>query len=276
MADNGIGGPVIGVSCDGIGYGTDGAIWGCEILVGDEADFARAGHLDYFPLLGGDSAAQDTWRPAAGLLHAAYGAEWRTEADFCLRRIESEAVRLADARLKGGARLPATSSLGRLFDAVAFLLGVCDRNRYEAEAAMTLEALARRHSSTRPLAFDIRGLATSAWPGEPLRLDVRPMVRELVARTRAGENSGPLARVFHDSVSAMLIEAARRVAERTGLDRVVLSGGCFANRLVLEAVSNGLASAGLAVFAHEHVPTGDGGIALGQAVVAAERRRRNR
>jgi hydrogenase maturation protein HypF len=138
MADNGISGPVVGVSCDGTGYGPDGAIWGCEVLVCDEAEYARAAHLDYFPLLGGDAAAQDTWRPAVGLLHEACGTNWRHAADFCLRRVEPEAVRLAEGRLAGGARVPLTSSLGRLFDAVAFILGVCDRNRYEAEAAMSL------------------------------------------------------------------------------------------------------------------------------------------
>lgn len=206
-----------------------------------------------------------------------------------------------------------TSSLGRLFDAVAFLLGICDQNRYEAEAAMGLEALARRQQSTGPLSFGIReespggsppprdeGHWKGLWTGEPLRLDVRPMIRELVEKARATSRAdaslavgarsddpmralpaqagrvGELARAFHETVAAMLVEAVRRVAKRSGLRRVALSGGCFANRLLMELMSNALSSAGLTVFSHRQVPTGDGGLALGQAVVAAERLRRTR
>ncbi|HOB74585.1 MAG TPA: carbamoyltransferase HypF [Phycisphaerae bacterium] len=298
MAENGIDGPVVGVACDGTGYGTDGAIWGCEILVCEEAAFTRAGHLDYFPLLGGDASARDTWRPAAGLLHATYGADWTRAADYCLRRVAPEAVAFVAGRLARGIHRPLTSSLGRLFDAVAFLLGVCDRNRYEAEAAMSLEALARQQPPAGPLAFEIHGDISSPvgdtprgamWSGEPLRLDVRPMVRELVERARSldtgrpahgigtsSERVGALARAFQDTLATMLVEAVRRVARRTHLERVVLSGGCFANRLLTESVCAGLTAAGFKVFTHQRVPTGDGGIALGQAVAAAQQLRRNR
>ncbi|MEP0841944.1 MAG: carbamoyltransferase HypF, partial [Phycisphaerae bacterium] len=265
LADNGLSGRVLGVACDGTGYGTDGAIWGCEILDCDEAGFTRAAHLAYFPLPGGDSAAQDTWRPAVALLHQAFGSDWRRAAGFWARRIEPRALAVTAERLAGPARFPMTSSLGRLFDAVAFLLGVCDRNRYEAEAAMTLEALARRCPPEQALPYVLRD------DGGPLRLDVAPMLRALVERIRAGDRADRLARAFHDTLSDLLAQAVLRAAERTGLNRVVLSGGCFVNRLLLEGIAEPLRRAGLAVFAHRRVPTGDGGLALGQAVVAAAR-----
>lgn len=272
MADNGLTGRVLGVACDGTGYGTDGAIWGCEVLVCDEADFVRGAHLDYFPLLGGDDAALSTWRPAAALLHQVFGRDWRTTARDRLGKIDQESTAIMHVLLDGDARIPMTSSLGRLFDAVAFLLGVCDRNRHEAEAAMTLEALARRSGSEQPLPFEI--LEASDGIQLMLRMSVRPLVREIVRQMESGASRERLARGFHESVAAMLVEAVRRLADRTGLDRVVLSGGCFANRLLLGAVTARLQKIGLAVFAHEQVPTGDGGVALGQAVVAAERLRR--
>ncbi len=271
MADNGISGRVVGLSCDGTGYGLDGTIWGCEVLICDEADFERAGHLDCFPLLGGDAGARETWRPAAGLLHEAFGTHWREQAWFALRRVDEQAVAMADRRLAHPRRAPLTSSLGRLFDAAAFLLGVCDSNRYEAEAAMALEAVARQSPPVEPLAYR---LVRTEDNGGPALLDVRPLIRDLVAGMKGGRNEAELARGFHETVAAMLADAADLAAERSERDRVVLSGGCFANRILLERLVALLQAAGKQVFVHQRVPPGDGGIALGQAVVAAERLRR--
>ena len=268
MADNGIAGEVVGISCDGTGYGPDGAIWGCEVMVCDEADFERAGHLRYFPLVGGDAAARETWRPAAGLLHQAFGPDWRDEADFALRRVDPQAMELT-ARLMAAAGPPTTrtSSLGRLFDAAAFLLGVRDRNHYEAEAPMALEAVAARCAPCDPLEYSITG----GDDGRPMQLDAAPTVRALVQGARSGRPAPELARAFHETVAAMLAECAARTARRTGLRRTVLSGGCFANRILLERLSQRLRAGGHEVFVHRQVPTGDGGVSLGQAVAAAER-----
>jgi len=271
MADNTLRGRVIGLACDGTGYGADGAIWGCEVLVCDEADYRRAAHLRNFPLLGGDAAARETWRPALGLLHEAYGPDLGEAASFALHGVVPEAVGFAHRRLESKRGVPQTSSLGRLFDGVACLLDVCRVNRYEAEAAATLEALALQGPAVEPLAY---GLIEPQTVGQaPMMLDPRPLIRELVAGIKAGRAAAELARAFHETVAVMLVRAAHRVAEQTGLERVVLSGGCFANRLLLERVADRLGAVGCEVFIHQQVPTTDGGVALGQAVIATARLR---
>ncbi|GMU21635.1 MAG: carbamoyltransferase [Phycisphaerae bacterium] len=269
MADNDLTGPVVGIACDGTGFGTDGAIWGCELMICDEAEFERVGQLAYFPLLGGDAAAQETWRPAVGLLQAAFGPAWRESCADLLDSLDPEALDIAAARLRTS-RLPLTSSLGRLFDGVAYLLGVCDRNRHEAEAATLLEAAAASETPAAPLPY--------SWTTSPegrVQLEVGPMVVALIEGLRAGYTAGQLARAFHETLICALAEGVRRVAAGSSLHHVVLSGGCFANRLLLEGLCARVREDGLEVFAHQKVPTGDGGLALGQAVAAAEMLRRN-
>ena len=267
MAENGLTGKTIGVSCDGTGYGTDGTIWGCEILLADERDFTRPGHLRTFPLPGGDAAATDTWRPAAGLLTETYGAKWPPAAEAAFGRVDIEAIRLVRARLANpSASVVRTSSLGRLFDAVAFLLGVCDRNRCEAEAPMALEALASECAATDPLDWAIESDEDGA-----MRLDFRPLVRSLVEGIPSGRPSLELARAFHDTIAVALAEVVRRVADASGVRRVALTGGCFANRLLISGLSSILLREGFQVVMHRRLPPGDGGIALGQAVIAAAR-----
>ncbi len=272
MAENCMDGTVVGICCDGTGYGLDGAIWGGEILTADRVEFRRAAHLDYFPLFGGDAAARETWRPAAGLLYQAYGADWRDRAALMLQEIDEQALSVFEQRMRAGARLPRTSSLGRLFDAVAFLLGLCRYNRFEAEAAMMLEAVAREYPIVTP--FPYNRIDPGSDEG-PVRLDVCPMIEAIVEAAGQGRPAGEVARGFHETVAVMLADAAIREARQAGPGRVVLSGGCFANRLLLERMGVLLNEAGLEVYAHQQVPTGDGGVALGQAVVAAERLRRN-
>ncbi|NLF32679.1 MAG: carbamoyltransferase HypF [Planctomycetes bacterium] len=263
LAEHGLTGPAVGVICDGTGYGTDGTIWGCEILVGDERDFRRAGHLEPIRLAGGDAAARQTWRPAAALLTEAFGEAWPRITS--MEDVDAEALALVRAMLARPQRLPRASSLGRLFDAVAFLLGLCDLNRHEAAAAMALEAAARRSRGAEPLAYALERA------DDGLRIDVRPMIRRLITEHAAGRDADDLALAFHQTAAAMLAEAACRAAETAGLDRAVLSGGCFANELLLTGLTGRLQDAGLAVYSHRAVPPGDGGLALGQAVVAAAR-----
>ena len=265
MAEHGLSGGTLGIICDGTGFGTDGTIWGGEILAGDEAGFRRVGHLSTFSLPGGDAAARETWRPAAGLLQAVFGDSWPGAALEALERVPADALRLVRRRLQAGARLPITSSLGRVFDAAAFLLGVCDHNRHEAEAAMALEALARDHGPAEPFpcgrpAYDEAG---------PAVVDLGPMVRSLLAGMADKTPIPRLARAFHETMAVLLAEAARPIAERLGLRRVCLSGGCFVNGVLLAGLTRRLREAGLEVCRHRVVPTGDGGVSLGQAVCAA-------
>jgi hydrogenase maturation protein HypF len=270
LADNGFTGPVIGIACDGTGYGEDGSIWGCELLLCRGVEFSRAGCLKPFPLPGGDAAARDTWRPAAGLLHETFGAEWPgAVADF-FDAVDPEAVALIAARLAGPATLPLTSSLGRLFDAAAFLLGLCDRNRFEAEAPMALETAAwkgRDDGEPLPLPLLREGREN------PLTLDPRPLITAIVEGRRAGRSAPDLARAFHEAIAEALCNAAIGLSEAHGIGTVALSGGCFANHLLLRLVVGRLRKTGLAVLRHKNVPPGDGGIALGQALVAAAGRK---
>jgi hydrogenase maturation protein HypF len=295
MAEWGELGPVIGLSCDGAGYGTDGAVWGCEALFCERGDFERIGHLEYFPLVGGDLAASETWRPAAALVRAAFGEDWRGVWDEvlsrrwrnCSARTESSAgdegesvpdgrkardavggdVEVFERQLVRGINTPSTSSLGRVFDAVAFLLGLCDRNRHEAEAAMAVEAAATEHGGpVTPLSYAVDG------DGDHLVASLVPTIRDIV-RASGDSESQPalLAARFHETVAQMLAESARLAATPRGMRHIALSGGCFANRRLLVRVVELLEADGFIVLYHREVPSGDGGLALGQAFVAAWR-----
>ena len=267
MAENGVNGKVIGLVCDGTGYGLDGTIWGCEVLVCDEAEVARASHLRTWQLPGGDAAALETWRPAAGLLHEVFGEQWPRSAEAAMQRVDRETLALTRRMLPvPEARIVRTSSLGRLFDGIAFLLGLCRRNRYEAEAAMTLEAAAAGCEHADP--FDWRLVEND---DGTMAADFAPMVTALLEGMASGRPVGELARAFHETVAAMLAACVNHAAEHSGLNRVMLSGGCFANRLLLIRIWALLRKTGLDVYIHRLVPPGDGGIALGQAVAAAVR-----
>jgi hydrogenase maturation protein HypF len=270
MAENGVTGKTVAVVCDGTGYGTDGAIWGCEVLVADESGFERVAHLDYYRLIGGDAAAIDTWRPAASLVYDAFGDAMPDRLRAAFDRAPADAISLLRGRLASGAGTP-TSSLGRLFDAVAFLLGVCDRNRYEAEAAMRLESCAslERCPSCEPLRFEYE-----AYDDGPARIDFRPAVRAIAGGLAASRTAGELADAFHEGIAATLADAAKRAGDAHGVRDVVLSGGCFANRILLARLSARAQNLGLTVHFHRAVPTGDGCVSLGQAVCAAARLRK--
>ncbi len=273
MADNALEGRVVGVACDGTGYGTDGAIWGCELMVCDASHFERVAHLRYFPLLGADNAAQDTWRPAIGLIFDAFGLDFLRRDRDTFKTLPPTLLALAHRRLEHPRRITQTSSLGRLFDAVAFLLGICDVNKYEGQAAAALEDLALESPPVDPLPYAV-SRSNHDDDAAPIQLDVRPMIRRLLEEARQGRPVEQSSRAFHETVACMLAEAARKTAERAGLLRVVLSGGCFVNQLLTQRVADLLGLAGCDVYTHRNVPTTDGGLALGQALTAAAQLRR--
>ena len=268
-AENGIRGRVIGIACDGTGYGTDGTIWGCEILTCDEISFKRNAFLLPYPLPGGDYAARETWRPAAGLMHKVFGKNWESYGEFAFQRVDKKLLQVAQSRLNSGRSITMTSSLGRFFDAIAFLLGVCDANRYEAEAAMALEAIAGRAECDHLFDYNILENNDGSYT-----IDWMPMLFSIIEKKRSGEDSAQLAKAFHLTIAAMLAETVKRISAITNINRAVISGGCFANRILLEYLQKSLIAGGFDVFIHKKVPTGDGGIALGQAVIAAERAKR--
>jgi hydrogenase maturation protein HypF len=258
MAEHQLVGPVIGVAFDGTGYGSDGTIWGGEFLVADYARFTRVGHLRRVPMPGGDQAAREPFRMALAHLLMACGT-W--DPDLPPVRDATEAERRAIAwQIEHGVNAPLTSSAGRLFDAVAALLGVRQRARYEAQAAMELEAL-------------VDPTADGAYPviigdGAPAVIDTRPVIRGVVADVLAGVAAPVIAARFHWTMAAMVSKMCERIREATGLNRVALSGGVFQNVTLLDAAARRLIDDGFEVFTHELVPANDGGIALGQAAVA--------
>lgn len=261
LAEHGRFGPAIGLACDGVGYGDDGAVWGCEILQADLAGYRRLGHLRYVPLPGGDAAAVETHRPAMAALYDTYGDQCMEVARQCVLAADDEALEGAAEMIRLGANCPPTSSLGRWFDAVAALAGLAEVNAFEAQAAMTLEAAIRK-AVEDSYEFDIQAAG-------PFVIDLRPMVRGLVADLVAGSDTAVIAAKFHNTVAAFLLEAARRARDETHVNLAALSGGCFANRYLTARVERLLAAEGFEVLLHSCVPCNDGGISLGQAAVAA-------
>lgn len=262
MAENGLEGDVIGVIFDGTGLGDDGTIWGGEFLVGGYDALRRAGHLKQVRLPGGDLAAREPWRMAAAWLYAALGeAVWQLPGMPVLAAAERQ---LLQAMLERGINAPFSSSMGRLFDTAAFLLGAATRNSFDGQAGMALEALAETAATPELLPYRVQ-------PGAPFQLDPAPLLLGLLQRLQAGESAASLARAFHASLAAAVVDGCDLIRQDCGLDRVVLSGGVFQNRLLTELVYTFLARSNFSVFIHRLVPPNDGGIALGQAVIAAKR-----
>ncbi|MFF0205687.1 carbamoyltransferase HypF [Streptomyces sp. NPDC005017] len=264
MAEHGLDGtrPVIGVAFDGTGYGDDGAVWGGEFLLADYDGFRRFGHLAYVPLPGGDSAVRRPYRIALAHLRAA-GLPWSADL-ACTRACPPDELRLLERQLEREVNCVPTSSMGRLFDAVSSLAGVCHLADYEAQAAVELEAAALRapDADTTAYPFDVR-------EDEPLRADPAPLMAAVVADLRAGAGADVIAARFHRGVAALVHRMCRLARERHGLDTVTLTGGVFANTVLSCACSAALREDGFTVLRHRLVPPGDGGLALGQLMVAA-------
>jgi hydrogenase maturation protein HypF len=262
LADNGEAGPAIGVAFDGLGYGSDGTLWGGEFLLADLRGFARIGHLRMLPMPGGAAAIREPWRMAAVYLEAACGGDVPPLAVAQRQRARWGAV-LQMAR--SGLHSPLTSSVGRLFDAVAAILGVRDRVSYEGQAAIELE---QRADAAETAAYSAAFIAAE----DGFEIDGADLVRAVVADLRAGVRPAVIAARFHNGVAAAIQRGCRAVRERSGLSTVALSGGVFQNVLLLGRAIDLLEADGFRVLRHRQVPPNDGGISLGQAVVAGHLR----
>jgi hydrogenase maturation protein HypF len=264
LAENEAEGPALGVTWDGTGYGTDGTVWGGEFLLGDAAGYTRVAHLRPFRLPGGDAAVKEPRRAALALLFELFGEAALGRDDLSPVASFSGAERPLLARmLTTGTRSPVTTSAGRLFDAVAALVGLHPNAGFEGQAAMALEALANP-SERGAYPFPLGGAAAS---GTPATLDWGPLILALLEDGAHGVGAAIRSARFHNA----LVDGIAAVARLAGAPRVALSGGCFQNRLLVERASERLVADGFQVLTHRLVPPNDGGIALGQVMVAAAR-----
>jgi len=261
MAELGLEGPVIGVSYDGTGYGADGTAWGGEILIADRREFTRAAHLRPVPLPGGEGAIRHPSRMALSHLIDAFGAEEAVaKARRLLPHLSESSARVVARQMERGINSPLCSSMGRLFDAVAALLGATPEATYEGQPAMELEAMcARAPAEGRPYEYGVTEAA----------IDTRPVVRGVVEDLARGADRGEIAAQFHEAVAEFTVEACRRLHEEGAPADVVLCGGVMQNARLLARLLELLPAAGLTPHIHQEIPTNDGGMSLGQAVVGA-------
>ncbi len=261
--EHGVVEPVIGVAFDGTGYGDDGHTWGAEILVADLADYRRIAQLRYAPLPGGDAAARAPWRVALG--YRSLAPERQEAFALAFSGIDPRTVQVVDRQIAAAVNTPLASSMGRLFDAAAAVLGVCRESHFEGEAAMRLEARAGRLRAD-PLPYNAVAGADGIHRFDPI-----PLLAALGERALRGEDVAGLAAAFHESVAEGTAAFVGSLAAREGISRVALGGGVFQNARLLASLARRLEARGLHVLTARALPPNDGGLSYGQAVVAAAR-----
>jgi hydrogenase maturation protein HypF len=268
MAEHHLEGRVIGFALDGTGYGTDGTIWGGEVMVAGYEDFRRAAHFDYVKLPGGAAAIREPWRMAVSYLAHHFGPECAGLDIPFLRTLDRRKLKLLLNMMERGVNSPLTSSCGRLFDAVAALAGVRQTVNYEAQAAIELE-----NAIVHPAGAEAYQLQVTANGVGPWIIDTKPLFVELLEDLRRQAPVSMISAKFHQGLVEVFARIAQQIRERGHLNRVCLSGGTFQNRFLLERLQQRLTGLSFEVFAHSEVPAGDGGLSLGQAMVAAHRTR---
>jgi hydrogenase maturation protein HypF len=262
LVENRVEGPVIGVAFDGTGYGSDGTIWGGEFFTADYRDFKRVGHLEYVPLVGGAAAIRKPYRMALSYLYTLLGEDFELKG-LPLSQLNSAEIGVIKQQLKRKINSPLTSSAGRLFDAVSALAEVRGEIDYEAQAAIELEMLAADGTDK-----------SDSYPFSIVKEDgIRTVkLKELLAAVvRDVRNQVPVPLIslkFHRTMAEMVIAMCKLIAQDTGINQVALSGGVFQNRLLLKLATSALQKENFSVLTHRLVPANDGGISLGQAVVA--------
>ena len=279
MAENDFSDPVIGVSMDGTGYGTDGTIWGGEILTADYHGFVRDASIKPFIQVGGDLSSTDGWRIAVSMLHSISKEEEEesplkdalalsSKLALCTDKEASVLMKMADRRLNA----VVSTSAGRLFDAVSAICGICRHSTFEGEASMALEFAAERYEKAVPGCRNVESTADQTIKKEEGRriLPTDEIVRRITLGKLRGEEPDSLAWLFHKMLADQIVSACAEIREEKGIRAAALSGGCFQNRLLLDMVKRGLEAEGFDVLIHHLVPPNDGGIALGQAAAAVQ------
>ena len=267
LAENGEDGPAIGLSFDGLGFGTDGALWGGEFLVGDFRSFRRKAHFEYLPVPGGEAAIRHPWRMALSYVYCLLGKERLLKVlPLFTRAVQAsgpgeEKVRVILQQIDRKMNCPLTSSCGRLFDGVSALLGLCPSISFEGQAAMELEMMADSEENGEYEFFTER-------EGEKEIIRLRPLMEGVLQDLERGVPPSRISGKFHNTLAGIGVTLCRKIRAEGGPEKVALSGGVFQNRLLLERMTDALEGAGFKVLVHRRVPCNDGGLSLGQAVIA--------
>ncbi|NOY51420.1 MAG: carbamoyltransferase HypF [Chlorobi bacterium] len=261
MAENNLDEKVIGISFDGTGYGTDGNIWGGEFLICDLVDFERYTHFEYIKQPGGDATNHHPWRMMLSYLVHYFGEDIVKEKAFLFEGIPHTEIELVGSMISKNINCPLTSSAGRLFDAVAALLGACKNSSYHAEAPMRLEALAGNEKLERKYSYDFGEL-----------ISFKRCFKEMIEDIENGIDKSTIAMSFHNTIIHLAKHISLKIKEKTAISKIALSGGTFQNRIILGKTEKLLRKSGFEVYSQSNIPSNDGGIALGQIAIAAKRR----
>jgi hydrogenase maturation protein HypF len=274
MADNGLESPVIGVAFDGTGMGADGNIWGGEFLVTGYRDYKRVGHLEYLPLPGGAAAIKRPYRTAIGYVLTLLGEDALSRDSPVMREVDDVEIEVIKRQVERKINSPLTSSMGRLFDAISALLGIRGAIDYEGQAAVELEMAAYSGLIARSVSDDAIPGDDESYPYHIIEdhgikiVRLKDLLAAVVEDLNQGDSKSLISLKFHNTVARMIGEMCRLAADETGITQIALSGGVFQNRLLLRKALKLLESSGFQVFTHRQVPCNDGGISLGQAVIA--------
>ncbi len=264
LAEHRINRKVSGFAFDGTGYGIDGAVWGGEVLICDLQSFERYSHLDYVMLPGGDSAVNEPWRMGLSYLIRAFGYDCFGLKLPLFEVIGKREIKTVTAMIENRINTPRTSSMGRLFDAVSAITGLCFYSGFESEAAMRLESEADKACC---------GIKTEDCYSFHLNrnnaIDVTPVIKSVAEDTVSGIPAAEISLKFHNTIAEIILFMAEKIRDEIGINSVSLSGGVFYNRLLLSSAENRLSNAGFEIYSNREVPSGDGGISLGQFAIAA-------
>ncbi len=260
MAENKLNEPVIGLAFDGTGYGDDGNTWGSEFLVCDYKGYTRRNHFAYMPMPGGDKAAEEPWRMGLALLHQAFGDQWYTLDIPFVRSVDLKKALLVTEAISKNINSPLSSGAGRLFDAVASITGICMNSLFHAEAPMKLESAIRNNIQ------DFYDIDSSDG------ISFLPAIQQICTDLSDGVSPEVISARFHNTVAEASFQAVQKISRETGIKKIVLSGGTFQNKYLYESLETKLRKNNFVTYSHEKIPCNDGGLALGQLVIAAARR----
>ncbi len=261
MAENMVDSPVIGIALDGTGYGTDGCIWGGEVLIAETERFKRAAHLSYIPMPGAAAAIKEPWRMGISYLHHALGKNFYNSGIPFLQKADKKKVQILINMISAKINSPLTSGMGRLFDAVAAIIGIKENTTYQGQAAIKLESISVSLSK-KTYRYNLNN-------NEIVSIDVLPVIRGIVDDLKKGADLSLIGKKFHNTLIKIFTDLCKTINKETSIKTVALSGGVFSNKILHQGLVESLKSCGFNVITHKLVPANDGGLALGQAVVAS-------